>query len=214
MTWHEVVGVVGDIRNAGLGAEPHAMLFVSALQEQPSGQRFVVRTAAPAETIAPAIRRAIASIDPSVPMTAIDGMPTLVSRSIAEPRYRTALITLFGVIAAVLATIGVYGVTARAVSQQSREIGIRMALGSSGGAVIRLFISRTMIGVVIGVVVGLGGAFAASKLLAPYLFGVTPGDPVTFRRCSGCWWWSASPQAGFPARVASRTNPAVVLRRS
>ena len=212
--WHEVVGVVGDMRHAGLGVEPHAMLFVSALQQQPSGQRFVVRTAASAEVVATSIRGAIASIDPSVPITSIDGMPTLVSRSIAEPRYRAALITLFGVIAAVLATIGVYGVTARAVSQQSREIGIRMALGSSGGAVIRLFISRTMIGVVIGVVVGLGGAFAASKLLAPYLFGVKPADPVTFVTVLALLVVVGIAASWLPARVASRTNPAVVLRRS
>jgi putative ABC transport system permease protein len=211
--WFTVVGVVGDIRNAGLGAAPQAMVYVSALQEQASGQRFVVRTSAPVESIAPAIRDAIASVDPGVPVTAIDGMPTLVSRSIAEPRYRTALISLFGVIAAVLATIGVYGVTARAVSQQSREIGIRMALGSSGAAVIRLFISRTMVGVGVGVVIGLVGAFAASRLLAPYLFGIRPSDPLTFASVLALLVAVGVAASWVPARVASRTNPAVVLRR-
>ena len=116
--WHEVVGVVGDIRNAGLGAEPQAMVFVSALQES-AGQRFVIRTAAGGDALAPVVRRTLADIDPSVPVTSIDAMATLLSRSVAEPRYRTALITLFAVIAAVLATIGVYGVTARAVTQQA-----------------------------------------------------------------------------------------------
>jgi predicted permease len=211
--WFEVVGVVGDIRNAGLGAAPQAMVYVSALQEQPSGQRFVVRSSAQVEMIAPAIRRAIAAVDPGVPVTSVDAMPTLVSRSIAEPRYRTALITLFGVIAALLATIGVYGVTARAVSQQSREIGIRMALGSSGAAVIRLFISRTMIGVMFGVAIGLIGAFAASQLLAPYLFGIRPSDPLTFVSVLGLLVVVGVVASWVPARVASRTNPAVVLRR-
>jgi putative ABC transport system permease protein len=211
--WHEVVGVVGDIKNAGLGAEAQAMFFVSALQESESGQRFVVRTGSPPEAIAPAIRQIIAAVDPGVPITAIDGMPALVSRSVAEPRYRTALITLFGVIAAVLATIGVYGVTARAVSQQSREIGIRMALGSSGGAVIRLFISRTMVGVVVGVMVGMAGAFAASRLLAPYLFGIKPSDPITFGGVLAFLIVVGVAASWLPARVASRTNPAVVLRR-
>ena len=211
--WHEVAGVIGDIRNAGLAAEPQPMVFASALQEQPSGHRFVVRTEVSAATIAPAIRQAIASLDPGVPVTAIDAMPTLVARSIAEPRYRTALITLFGVIAAMLATIGVYGVTARAVSQQGREIGIRMALGSSGGAVIRLFVSRTMVGVAIGVALGMIGALAASKLLAPYLFGIAPGDPVTFGAVLAVLIAVGIAASWVPARVASRMNPAVVLRR-
>ena len=140
-------------------------------------------------------------------------MSTLVSRSIAEPRYRTALIALFAVIAVVLATIGVYGVTARAVTQQAREIGIRMALGSSGAAVIRLFVSRTMVGVVAGVAIGLAGAVAASRLLAPYLFGIKPGDPLTFGGVLALLVVVGACASWLPARVASRTNPAVVLRR-
>ena len=211
--WYEVVGVVGDIHNAGLDAAPQPTLFVSAYQENPSSQRFVVRSTTPVETIAPAIRAAIGAVDPAVPVTAIDAMPELVARSIAEPRYRTVLVALFGVVAAVLATIGVYGVTARAVSQQSREIGIRMALGSSGGSVIRLFVSRTMTGVAAGVAVGLVGAFAASRLLAPYLFGVRPGDPLTFTGVLTLLVLVGIAASWLPARVASRTNPAVVLRR-
>jgi len=210
--WFEVVGVVGDIRNAGLGAAPQPMVFVSAFQEQASGQRFVIRTRAPLETLAPSIRQAIASVDPGVPVTAIDAMPALVSRSVAEPRYRTALITLFGVIAAVLATIGVYGVTARAVTQQGREIGIRMALGSTAGAVIRLFMSRTMVGVVAGIAIGVIGAFGASRLLAPYLFGIRPTDPMTFASVLALLVTVGIAASWLPARVASRTNPASVLR--
>ena len=211
--WHEVVGVVGDVKNAGLGAEPQAMFFVSAFQEQPSGLRFVIRTRLGTEALAPSVRRTIAAIDAGVPVTGVDAMPTLVSRSVAEPRYRTVLITLFAVIAAALATVGVYGVTMRAVTQQTREIGIRMALGSSGGAVVRLFVSRTMVGVVVGVAVGLAGAFAASRLLAPYLFGITPNDPLTFGSALALLVVVGVVASWLPARAASRTNPAVVLRR-
>jgi predicted permease len=211
--WHTVVGVVGDVKNAGLAAEPQAMFYVSALQVHGTSQRFVIRAAVGADALALAVREIIASLDPSVPVTAIDEMPALLSRSIAEPRYRTMLISLFGVIAALLATIGVYGVTARAVSQHTREIGIRMALGSSGGAVIRLFISRTMTGVVVGVVAGLAGAFAASRLLAPYLFGVKPSDPPTFAAVLSLMVVVSAVASWLPARLASRTNPAVVLRR-
>jgi predicted permease len=211
--WHTVVGVAGDIRNAGLDAEPQAMVYVSGLQERATGQRLVIRTAARPEAFAPTVRRIIAGIDPGVPVTAVDGMPSLVSRSVAEPRYRTALITLFGVVAAVLATVGVYGVTARAVSQQSREIGIRMALGSSGGAVIRLFMTRTMGAVAAGIGFGLIGAFAVSRLLAPYLFGIAPADPATFGGVLALLTVVGLGASWVPARIASRTNPAIVLRR-
>ena len=211
--WHTVVGVVGDIRNAGLAVDPQAMFYISALQHQWASQRFVIRGGVRAETLGPSVRQVIASIDPSVPVTAIDAMPALVARSIAEPRYRTMLISLFGVIAALLATIGVYGVTARAVSQQTREIGIRMALGAPGCAVICLFIWRTMAGVVAGAVVGLGGAFAASRLLAPYLFSVKPSDPLTFGTVLSLMVFVSAVASWLPAQVASRTNPAAVLRR-
>lgn len=211
--WFEVVGVVGDIRNAGLAAAPQAMLFASAHQESATGLRFVVRTSTTVDVIAPAVRRAIAAVDPAVPVTAIDGMPALVSRSIAEPRYRTALITLFGAVAAVLATIGVYGVTARAVTQQAREIGIRVALGSTAGAVIRLYVSRTMTGVVVGIVVGLIVAVVSSRVLAPYLFGVRASDPMTFMGVLALLLSVGVAASWLPAHVASRTNPATVLRR-
>lgn len=212
--WHTVVGVVGDIRNAGLAAEPQAMFYLSALQEHWPSQRFVIRSTLAPDALASVVRQVIARVDPAVPVTAIDAMPELVSRSIAEPRYRTVLISLFGLVAAILATIGVYGVTARAVSHETREIGIRMALGSSDRAVVRLFISRTMIGVIPGVAVGLVGALAASRLLAPYLFGVTPSDPLTFAAVLGLLVAVSAAASWLPARLASRTNPAVVLRRS
>ncbi len=212
--WHTVVGVVGDIKNAGLAAEPQAMFYVSALQEHWSSQRFVIRAGVRPEVLGPAVRQAIAAVDPGVPVTAVDGMPELMSRSIAEPRYRTVLISLFGFLAVVLAAVGVYGVTSRAVNLETREIGIRMALGSSGGAVIRLFVSRTMVGVTAGVAVGLVGAHAASRLLSPYLFGVKPSDPLTFAGVLGLLVAVSATASWLPARIASRTNPAVVLRRS
>jgi ABC-type antimicrobial peptide transport system permease subunit len=120
---------------------------------------------------------------------------------------------LFAIVAGVLAAVGVYGVTARAVSLQSREIGIRLALGSSGSGVVRLFLGRTMWSVVAGVIVGLGGAFAASRLLAPYLFQITPTDPVTFGGVVGLLVAVGTGASWLPARLAARMNPAVVLRR-
>ena len=211
--WHTVVGVVGDIRNAGLDTEPQAMFYVSSLQETAAGSRFVIRSRLDPEQLARQIRQVIASVDPAIPITAIDGMPARVSRSIAEPRYRAALISLFAVVAALIAAVGVYGVTARAVTQQSREIGIRMALGSTGGGVIRLFVSRTMTGVAGGMVFGMAGAYAASRVLAPYLFGISPTDPFTFGAVLALLAFVGVAASWIPARSASRTNPAVVLRK-
>jgi putative ABC transport system permease protein len=211
--WHTVVGVVGDIRNAGLDAEPQAMFYVSAFQEQPVTSRLVIRSRLGAEELAREVRRVITSVAPGVPITAIDGMPALVSRSIAEPRYRAVLISLFGILAGVLAAVGVYGVTARAVAQKSREIGIRMALGATAERVVQLFVSRTMADVASGGALGIVGAYAGSRLLAPYLFGISPTDPVTF---GGVLVLLAAVGLGaswIPARVAARTNPATVLRR-
>jgi ABC-type antimicrobial peptide transport system permease subunit len=208
-----VVGVVGDIKNAGLEADPQVMFYLSWLQEQPVGSRLVIRSQLSLDVLAPQVRRVIAGVDPTIPVTAVDQMSTLVSRSIAEPRYRAALISLFAIIAGVLATVGVYGVTARAVSQQSREIGIRMALGSSGGAVVRLFLSRTMTSVALGLAVGLAGAFASSRVLAPYLYKVAPTDPLTFGGVVGALVLVGAVASWLPARSAARTNPAAVLRR-
>jgi ABC-type antimicrobial peptide transport system permease subunit len=210
---HTVVGVVGDIKNAGLDADAQMMFYLSANQEQPAGSRLVVRTRLGSQALSAQIRRVVTAVNPAIPVTAVDFMPTLVSQSIAEPRYRAALIALFAVIAGVLAAVGVYGVTARTVSQQSREIGIRLALGSSGSGVVRLFLGRTMSSVVAGLAVGVAGAFAASRLLAPYLFKVTPTDPLTFVGVVGLLVAVGIGASWLPARFAARMNPAVVLRR-
>jgi predicted permease len=211
---HTVVGVVGDIRNAGLGAEPQAMFYLSAYQEQVAGSRLVIRSRLTPDQLARRVREAVASADPAIPVTAVDGMTALVSRSNSEPRYRAVLISLFAVVAALIAAVGVYGVTARAITQQSREIGIRMALGATGSGVIRLFVSRTMAGVGAGIIVGLVGAYVASRVLAPYLFGISATDPLTFGGVMALLVVVGIAASSIPARSASRTNPAVVLRRS
>jgi predicted permease len=211
---HTVVGVVGDIKNAGLDADAQIMFYVSAYQEQPAGSRLVVRTRLGVEALSTQLRRVVSAVNPAVPVTTVDLMPTLLSQSIAEPRYRAALIALFAIVAGVLAAVGVYGVTARAVSQQAREIGIRLALGSSGSGVVRLFLGRTMWSVVAGLSIGLAGAFAATRLLAPYLFKITPTDPATFAGVVGLLVTVGIGATWLPARLAARMNPAVVLGRA
>jgi ABC-type antimicrobial peptide transport system permease subunit len=210
---YTVVGVVGDIKNAGLDADAQTMFYLSADQEQPAGSRLVVRTRLGAEALSTQMRSVMASVDPAIPVTAVDFMPTLVSQSIAEPRYRAVLIALFAIVAAVLAAVGVYGVTARAINQQSREIGIRIALGASGTRVVRLFLGRTLWSVVAGLSVGLAGAFAASRLLAPYLFKIAPTDPVAFGGALGLLVAVGFGATWLPAQSAARLNPAAVLRR-
>jgi ABC-type antimicrobial peptide transport system permease subunit len=172
----------------------------------------VARTRLDAAVLAPSIRRAVAAVDASVPVTRVDAMPELVSRSFANERFRARLIGLFAVLAGVLAMIGIYGVTSRAVRRQRREIGIRMALGSSAARVIAVFVQRTSVAVVFGAVVGLAAAAAASRFLAPYLFETNPSDPLVYIGAAALLAIAALTAAWLPAHIASRTNPAQVLR--
>ena len=211
-TWLTVVGVVSDVKHASLGDTTRITVYLPARQQSTPYLTLLLRTRLDAAALAPVIRRTIATLDPSVPVTRVDAMPELVSRSFAGERFRALLIGLFAALAAALAAIGIYGVTARAVARQRREIGIRMALGSSGSRVVALFVRRTGVAVALGTAVGLAGAFAASRFLAPYLFATNPTDPILYAGASALLGATALAAAWLPARTAASANPATVLR--
>ena len=179
--WLTVVGVVSDVKHASLGDTTRITVYLPARQQRTPYLMVLARTRFDAAALAPAIRAAVAALDPSVPVTRVDAMTDLVSRSFAGERFRAVLIGLFAVMAAALAAVGIYGVTARAVARQRREIGIRMALGSTGARVVALFVRRTGVAVALGTVVGIAGAFAASRFLAPYLFATEPDRRIALR---------------------------------
>jgi ABC-type antimicrobial peptide transport system permease subunit len=139
-------------------------------------------------------------------------MDELVRRSFGEERFRTMLITLFGIMAGVLAVVGMYGVTARAVGRRTREVGIRVALGATPASVIRMVVTHTFGAVLIGVVAGVLVASATSRVLMPYLFGIDAHDPLTYAGIIGLLALVSVIASWLPARRAGRIEPATVLR--
>ncbi len=139
-------------------------------------------------------------------------MDTLIRRSFSEERFRTLIIAVFGVMAGMLAVVGMYGVTARAVSRRMREVGIRVALGATSATVVRMIVARTLSGVFVGVAVGTLMAAAASRILAPYLFGISVYDPLTYVGILGLLAAVSVVASWLPARRAGQIQPAIVLR--
>ena len=209
--WRTVVGIVGDIRFRSLSSDAEATLY-APYPQLGHGLAFLVRTRGDAAAAGPVVRAALGSVNGTVPVTSMDAMSDLVARSFAEERYRTVLIGMFGVLAVVLAAVGMYGVTSRAVSRRTREVGIRMALGASARSVSGLIVWQTLAGVAVGVVAGIAGSLAVARLLAPFLFGVRPSDPATYAAILSFLAIVSVVASWIPARKAGRVAPAVVLR--
>jgi predicted permease len=207
----EVVGVVADVKFRSLSSDVEATVYAPFAQLS-QGLGFVVRTRGDAARMVPVVRSALAEVSRETPVTSIDTMSDLLSRSFAEERYRTFLIVLFGVLAAVLAAVGMYGVTARAVSRRTREVGIRMALGASARSVSGLIVAQTLVGVAAGVVLGVVAALVATRLLTPFLFGVSATDPLTYAGILALLTLVAAVASWVPARQAGRVAPATALR--
>jgi len=209
--WRMVVGIVGDIRFRSLSSDAEATIY-APYPQLGQGLAFLVRTRGDASATGPVVRAVLSSVNRNVPVTSMDALSELVARSFSEERYRTVLIGMFGVLAAVLAAVGMYGVTSRAVSRRTREVGIRMALGASSRSVSSLLVSQTLGGVGIGVAVGIATSLAVTRLLAPFLFGVRPSDPATYVAILAFLAVVSVVASWIPARKAGKVAPAVVLR--
>lgn len=209
--WREIVGVVGDVKFSELSADDQASIYTPVAQRL-GVLDLVVRTTGDAAALAPTIRRVVHDVGPSVAITDIQDVESLIHRSFGQEQFRTALIGLFGVMAAVLAAVGMFGVTARAVSRRTREVGIRVALGATTSSVVAMIVRQTMHGVAIGIAAGAAGSLAASRLLAPYLFGVGARDPMTYAGIFALLAGISIAASWLPARRAGRVEPAVVLR--
>ena len=212
--WLTIVGIVGNVKHASLDDSTRVTVYLPVRQQPTRYLMVIARASVDATALTPLVRQAIASLDPSVPVTRVDAMPALVERSFARERFRSALIGLFAAIAAVLAAVGMYGVTARAVARQRREIGIRMAIGSSRGRVIALFLRRAGVPVSLGIAGGMLAAVLAARFLAPYLYATNPTDPMLFAASAALLVAAALVAAWLPAHRAARTSPASVLRDS
>jgi putative ABC transport system permease protein len=211
--WATIVGVVGDVRGFALEEPPLPTMYwpVAQIRATPA-LAIVVRTQGDPAALAGAVRGAIAEIDPVQPIYDMQTLDQLVARSLGQRRFTLMLMLLFGLTALVLAAVGIYGVMAYAVTQRTQEIGIRMALGARAVDVLRLIVGSGMSLAATGVVIGLAGAFAITRLMTSLLFGVSPTDILTFALVSAALLGVALLACYLPARRAMKVDPLIALR--
>ncbi len=217
-----IVGVVRDVRELGLDEKPPALLYVP-LGQMPQGiaaklvellpLAVVAKTAGAPGALAPAVERAIWEVDPEQPVADVETMDAIVARSLGLQRFEAVLLGFLALAALVLAAVGIYGVLSYLVTQRTREIGIRMALGATAGYVQRLVLSSGLLAVGVGVALGLGGALALTHLLGSLLVNVSARDPIAFLLAPALLAAVACVAGGLPARRASRMDPVRALRQ-
>jgi putative ABC transport system permease protein len=208
----EVVGLVGDVKDAAL-AEPPRPLVYAVHDQFPVGYlQVVLRATGDPLALAEPARRAITEIDPDVPLFRVQTLAQRVSASVAQARFLTLLLVLFAGIAAALAAVGIYGVVAYAVAQRTRELGIRMALGARGDDVLWLVLRQGVALAAAGTALGLSGAALATRALGRLLYQVSQSDPVVFTTGALALMAIASLASFVPARRAARTDPVEALR--
>jgi putative ABC transport system permease protein len=211
--WPRIVGIVGDVKHFGLESRDSADLYVCYMQRprRISGMTVVVRARDEATTLAASLRQEVKAIDKNLPVS-VAAMDQVFARTTATRRFNAILVGVFAALALVLSMIGLYGVMSYAVSQSTREIGIRLALGAQTGDILKLVIGNGMILSVIGVVIGLIGAFALTRLMVGLLYGVTATDALTFVVVSLLLVIVALMACYIPARRAMKVDPMVALR--
>jgi putative ABC transport system permease protein len=214
VNWMTVVGVVGHTKHEGLDAEDRVQLYHPYRRPGFLGGQmtFAVRTAGDPNAALPAVRAAIHAIDRDVPLANVSTMETNIANSMGQRRFAMLLLGLFAAMAAVLASIGIYGVMAYSVTQRAHEIGIRMALGAARRNVLSMVMGQGLLLVGIGVAIGVAGAFGLTRLIASQLFGVRPTDPLTFTLVALLLVGVAMLATLIPALRATRVDPIVALR--
>ncbi len=213
--WFTIVGIVEDTKNAGMDKPAGPELYFEARQVNDfldSNISFVVRGANDSTPLEGSIRGAVRELDPTLPVYNLWSMNEVVSKSMVQPRFLALLLATFSGIALFLAAIGIYGVMAYSVAQRTQEIGVRMALGAQQLHVLRLIFGQSLGMLLIGVVIGLAGAFALTRLMRTLLFEITATDPVTYVSVIGLLTIVALLACYIPARRAAKVDPLIALR--
>jgi putative ABC transport system permease protein len=209
----EIVGVVGNVRFEGLNGEEVSEYYIPFQQSPSPTMEVVVRSkGADAAALTPWVRAALKDVDPNMLIWETRTMDELVGRSVAPQRFNVALLGLFAALALLLAAVGIYGVMSYTVTQRTHEIGIRMALGARGRDVLRMVVGQGMLLTLFGLVVGLAGAFALTRLMTSLLYGVSATDPLVFIAVSILLAAVAFVSCIIPARRATMVDPMVALR--
>jgi len=210
---YTVIGVVKDIRERGYTLAMKPGVYVPfVLMSGDTPDFLVARTKGSPEDLADPIRHIVARIDPEQPVTAIRTMDDIVDLDVADRQQQMILLGAFAGLALLLASIGLYGVLSYAVTQRSREIGLRIALGATAGSVLRVVVARGLVLTGIGLAIGLALAWAGTRVMQNVLYGVTAGDPWTFAAVVGLLGSIALLASYLPARRAARMDPIAVLR--
>src|SRR5450755_2622159 len=209
----EIVGVVGNVKHLSLKNDDSPEMYLPRTQIPFDIMSLVVRASVsnPA-ALTSAVRKELAALDGTIPLTSVRIFDEYISRSLARPRFNALLLSIFAGTALLLTAIGIYGVMAYSVAQRTNEIGIRIALGAGKNSIFRLVVGQAMTLVAISLVIGLGGAFAATRLLNSLLYGVGASDPVTFIVIVLLVSAVAFVAAWLPARRAMQVDPIVALR--
>lgn len=211
--WSTVVGVVGDVQAFGARGRKPLQLYYPYDHIPLAGVTLVARSEGGDPTsLLPAIRREVNALDSTVPLYAVTTMEGLYDQSVAQPRFSALLLALFALVALVLSLVGVYGVVAYAVTQRTREIGLRIALGARGGEIRKLVLRQGLTPVLLGVLVGIVGSIAATRLLESLLYGVEPSEPTAFVVVALVLVGVGVLGSLVPALRASRVDPTLALR--
>jgi putative ABC transport system permease protein len=215
----QIVGVVADVRQFGLNVDPRPQFFVDMRQWTdvdalvfPAGAYYAIRTVRDPESIVPSVRAIVEQMETQASLFYVAPMEQVVASTLSRPRLYATLLGVFSIVGLGLAVIGIYGVMSYSVTQRTREIGIRVALGARRGQVITLVLGQSALQTAVGIVVGLSGAAMLSRYLEGLLFGVTPLDPLTFAAATVLFAAVALVAASGPVRRATGVDPLVALR--
>jgi putative ABC transport system permease protein len=208
----QIVGVVADVRSTGLNTPPESDYFLPALQRPETFTNILVRTNVSPSSMTAAVRDALRTVDPDLPLLQPQALSTVVARTVADRKLALVLLAGFALLALVIASLGVYSVMAHLVAYRTSEIGIRMALGASPRVVMRMVLGHGRRLTLLGIALGVAGAFLASRLMQQVLFEVSPTEPVVYAVVAVTLLLVAEFASWLPARRATRIDPVIALR--
>ena len=209
---YTIVGVVGTVKQYGLETDGKIATYFPQQQNPSNGMFLVARTSSDAAALAGAVVREIHAVDPDVAVYGIRTMQDRLYDSLARQRFSSTLLGAFAAFALVLAAVGIYGVMSYLVTQSTHDIGVRVALGAQPGNIVGLVVRQGMELAAIGILVGLAGAAALTRVMASLLFGVSATDALTFGAVAALLAAVAFAATAIPARRATRVDPMVALR--